>query len=64
MDQSTRFLIKRMDELEQRLLQEIKEVQKETARLNSLKHKVIGMVIGASFIVSSIVGIVFNKFGG
>lgn len=64
MNESTKFLITRMDEMEQRLLKELKDVQRETNELSSLKNKVIGAVMVVSFVISSIAQVVFHKLGG
>lgn len=61
MDESTRFLIKRMDSLENKLLREIKEIQKEFNKLQSIKNKIMGFAVGVSFVVSSVVQIIFHK---
>lgn len=57
MDENTRFIIKRIDNVEKSLLREIKELQ-------AFRNRVLGLSIGISFIVSSVVEVLIRKLGG
>lgn len=64
MNPDTKFLIKRMDMLEHKLLIELKHLQQESIKRQRFESKLIGMVMGASFVVSSLVHVIIKKLGG
>lgn len=54
MDENTRFIINRIDKVETRLLREIKDLQ-------AFKNRVLGISVGVSFVISSLIEVVLRK---